>query len=269
MSSNDPAAGGPGGGTGRVPDGVGPDGAAGGPALTWEARWFFPGDPPAAVVRALFPDAGEKGNRDRDVDEGAATGFGEAGDGWSVPRTDRYLVFSAEMGIKLRDEPDRPALLEFKGRLAPAEETRFGSAGVGLADRWAKWSLPAAGVPAELRAAVHHGTRVCFVTKTRLLTLLELGGQGEPRTVAPGVRVDRGVQLELSRIRVDRNGPPGSGSPLARAWSLSFEAFPLTPELPGRVRPAVTPWLERAGAAGVTLDRDHSAAYPGWLLGLT
>lgn len=250
------------------------DGEPGGPALTWESRWFFSGQPPESVVRALFP-AGEAGD--------AALAAGD----WSAPRTDRYLVFSPEMGIKLRDEPGRPVLLEMKGRLAPPEETRFGSAGVGMTDRWAKWSLPADGVPGGLEAAVRRGERVRFVTKTRLLSVLSLDPDGQVRPATRERRVARGVQLELSRVRVDRPPPEvtGAGSPGEpagqrtgappsprdprapyQAWSLSFEAFPLTPELPDRVRAAVIPWLERAARAGALLDRDRSAAYPAWLL---
>lgn len=235
-----------------------------GPATSWEARWFFPGVPPEAVVHALFP-----GPRS-----------------WSPPRTDRYLVFSAELGIKLRAETDRPALLEFKGRLTPPESTRFGRAGTGRADRWAKWSLDAAGVPTPLVEAVREGNRVLSVTKTRLLSLLELPDTGEARPVADGRPVARGVQLELSRIRVTRADPHGSpvldgdadrdwtgsahGDPDVpeplEAWSVSFEAFPVSPELEVRVHPVVTAWLEAAAGAGPALEEDRSLAYPAWLL---
>lgn len=250
------------------------DASAPGPFRSFEARWFFTGAPPEAVVRALFGD-------------GAPAAPGDGGHpppgtpGWSRPRTDRYLVFSPEMGVKLRDEPGRPVLLEFKGRLAPPVETRFGAAGVGLSDTWAKWSLPAAGVPEGLQSAVRTGQQVLSVTKTRLLTVLALEDDGAITPLDPGsdVRVARGVQLELSRVATgpadessgpagtDAARPPGSPGLPDGAWSVSFEAFPLEPGLVERVMPVVTEWLTRGARAGLRLELDDSAAYPAWLLG--
>lgn len=209
------------------------------PALTWETRWFFPGTPPDGMARALF-----------------GAGAGPGAPDWSTPRTDRYLVFSAQMGIKLRDEPGSPVLLEFKGRLATPAPIRFGDGVAGLGDSWAKWSLPSDGVPDELLAAVRSGRRVVPVTKTRLLTVLELLDGGQDRPVPPETRVERGVQLELSRVQVGET----------RAWSVGVEAFPMDAELADRVRPSVTPWLQAAARAGAPLDRAHAAAYPAWLL---
>lgn len=219
-------------------------------ATSYEARWFFEGDVPDEVVRAFLGRAAHEAE-------------------WPGARTDRYLPFAADMGIKLRMEADQPALLEFKGRQRSDGPVALASGVVGRTSAWTKWSYRANDVPLPLRQAFAEAGPAVPVVKRRLLRLFRLDAPGAAREVSPGERLRIGVQLELTRLRVPMvEATGGTGLRDGRAWTLGFEGFPLGPGLEDAVRAALAAPLEVLDAAGARLDERHSASYPEWLAGL-
>ena len=209
---------------------------------SYEGRWFFSGDVPAAVERAFR--AGSTTER-----------------GWPPPRTDRYLPFAADMGIKVRAEPGRPPRLELKGRSEWLGPVTLGSGVVTVASTWIKWSYALSDAPAILQAALQDEGATIPVEKTRILRRFRLDPEEPAREVSQPVRLSRGVQLELTRLRL-----PGSDPSPETAWTLSFEAFPLGPGLEDAVHVALAEPLAALAATGLTLHESRSASYPAWLL---
>ncbi|MEJ2539158.1 MAG: hypothetical protein P8188_04200 [Gemmatimonadota bacterium] len=224
----------------------GPEGSV---STSYEGRWFFPGTLPAPVLEAFWspgPWADASGGRER---------------GWPAPRIDRYLPFAVDFGLKLRQEPDAPARLEFKGRIGDPRRVDLGPGIRVVAGHWVKWSYAGAVIPPVLVAELAGGVDETSVEKRRVLRLLDLGADGTVREVSPEERIHRGVQVELTLV-----GTPASSE--AAWWTLGFEAFPDDAELPESVHGALGSYLDRLGAAGAVLDEAHSATYPEWLLGL-
>ncbi len=216
---------------------------------SYEVRWFFSGSPPAGLVET-FRSSGPWE---------ADTGVSPAD--WSAPRTDRYLVFVGDMGIKTRQDPGAAPRLEFKGRLTDRGLEELAPGVVGRAEEWVKWSYTPGKVPEALLQAVAQGAASVPVTKERLLRVLRLEPGQSCREVAPGSAIPRGVQLELARVR------PGDGNPVS-AWSVALEAFPIHPDLARDVHRAAGPFLALlARAGGVDLGPDATCSYPAWLSG--
>ena len=223
------------------------------PALTsYEGRWFFDGDVPAAVERA-FRESTREG---RDAGHGG---------GWPPPRTDHYLPFAPDMGMKLRVEPGRPPRLELKGRLRPNAPVDLAPGVVAVVSTWSKWSYPAERVPGSLLEALRPGGPAIPVRKSRLLRWFRLTPGETPREVSPAERLDRGVQLELTRLSV---GAPGGEVASWEGWTLGFEGFPVSEGLEAAVHAALAAPLAALSAGGAALDEVHSASYPAWLSSL-
>lgn len=210
-------------------------------ATSYEVRWFMEGELPDAVVRLM----------------------GARGDAWPPGRTDRYLSFAADMGIKLRAEPHRPALLEFKGRQRLDGPVSLAPGVAGVSSTWTKWSYGAELVPAALLQTYAPNGPTIPVEKTRLLRRFSLDPGAPAREVALPERLTRGVQLELTRVRVPQ--APGA-SDMVSAWTVGLEAFPVSPGLEAAAQGALADPLEALANAGAALDLGHSASYPEWLL---
>jgi hypothetical protein len=219
-------------------------------ATSYEARWFFEGEIPGEVVRAFM---------------GTAAGDAE----WPRARTDRYLPFAADMGIKLRMEADQPALLEFKGRQRSDGPVLLTKGVVGRTSTWTKWSYPVGLAPLPLRQALTETGPAVSVVKRRLLRLFRLDAHAPAREVAPAERLSVGVQLELTRLRIPTTEASGRADrEERRAWTLGFEGFPVGPGLEDAVGAALAAPLEALHTAGAKLDEGHSVSYPEWLAGL-
>lgn len=217
---------------------------------SYEGRWFFAGDLPASVEEVFRAGGGHP-------------------EGWPAPRTDRYLPFAPDMGIKLRAEPGAPRRLEFKGRLHATGRVALARHVVAVGSTWSKWSYPVAEVPAAFRDAFREGGTSVPVQKSRILRRFRLDPGVAAREVAPEERLVRGVQLELTRLSL--SGPSGETRPGLRAgdhgaWTLGFEGFPLSDGIEAAVHAALASLLAALAAAGARMDEAHSASYPEWLL---
>jgi hypothetical protein len=237
-------------------------------ATSYEVRWFFTGEVPDPVVERFGPEG--RGTRSGPADSTPSNQPGPVHAGpdhaWPPPRTDRYLSFAADMGLKLRAEPDRVSLLEIKGRQRLDGAVRLAPGVEGLASTWIKWSYRAEEAPAALLEACRDDESSTPVEKRRLLRRFRLDPGAPPEEVDLDERLTRGVQLELTRLRF----PKGPGdSALASGWTLGLEAFPVSPGLAAAARTALAGPLRALAGSGATLDLTHSASYPDWLLART
>lgn len=233
-----------------------------------ECRWFFAG---------ALPEDDEIVERFR-----TAGGWPRAGvvepPAWPADwRVDRYVCLprggdpaDADMGIKLRDERalGRPLKLEFKGRTASLGHVELSDGAVGLVEQWVKWSYEGPSVPEALWSAFGSGSgaassggdpssAVTAVHKKRLLRTIRLDPAGDDEEVAAGAAgpvLDRGVGLELTRVRVEG----------IDAWTLGLEAFPAGDGIDEGLRRVAARFLgDMRGVA--SLEAERSMSYPAWL----
>ncbi len=225
-----------------------------------ECRWFFEG-PLAGAREVEIVDA-----------------FRGAG-GWPVEvevprpewpeawRRDRYVCLpvrvdprEVDMGIKLRDEraSGGGVRLEYKARTSIPGPVGFDTNAVGIVERWLKWSYADAEVPGSLLAPFVTGEIGLGVEKIRMLRKIRFDAGDRDEEIAPsgaGSFVDRGLTIELARIRTEAYG---------EHWSLGFEAYPPDPEMHEDFVRNV-----RAFAAGLppafVLTAERSMSYPEWL----
>ena len=152
------------------------------------------------------------------------------------------------MGVKWRE-----GMLQIKGRVEDLGARRFDTRHQGRVQRWIKWTYPE--VPAACRAlfldSARHGLATASVHKTRALRLISLDG-AEPREVATGNVLDRGVGFEMTELELDGE----------RYCSVAFEAFPDDVLTAAGFDAVVAGFLRGLTDA---LDLDASMAYPDWL----
>lgn len=206
---------------------------------SYEVRWFFAGEVPGPVLE-LF------------------------GGQSPATRTDHYLNFAPDMGVKVRGSSDPSARLELKGRQRLDGPVLLAPGVAGVAATWIKWSYTAEGAPGILLKACTGDDASVPVEKRRFLRQFQLSGGASPREVDLDESLDRGVQLELTRLRVPP--APGGTAPVS-AWTIGLEAFPVSPGLEAASHRALAGPLEALANAGAVLDVEHSASYPDWLLG--
>jgi hypothetical protein len=217
---------------------------------THECRWFFDGPPPSDVVgwfREVTP-----WQRDPGVESPA----------WpSRWREDRYLTLSGrdDLGIKSRSEPAHGgglwARMEIKGRAAELGHVELAAGVDGLVERWVKWSHPADGVPAALRAMMT-GPDAVTVRKKRLLRRVrlrpgDLAVEIPPEVPPPG----RGLSVEVTHVEAE-----------GRAfWTVGLEAHPWEEGIHvAFVVTAASLFESYPGTSPLGVDRSWS--YPAWLL---
>lgn len=217
---------------------------------SYEGRWFFEGGVPAEVVRKFWSIR---------VGNFTAEGLDES---WPEQRLDHYLAFSRDMGVKVRNEPNKSPKLEFKGLFSRLGPARFGPNAVGFAETWVKWSYQDDEVPEELNSAVSEAVRTQAVIKRRVMRKIRLDAFQHDEEIRTDAFVDRGLQVELTRLEL-----PGRGG--RQHWTLSFEAFLMDANLVEDVQRNVGPFLaQMASLASVDLSLDSSRSYPEWLLEL-
>jgi hypothetical protein len=178
------------------------------PLLSWELRWFVPGEPAPAATSL----------------------FGEP-DWASVPtRTDSYVALPTidDLGIKRRE-----GRLEVKGRIAVIPSVRCSPCVEGRLEHWIKWSHEGA-VLDPVVEALSKGP-LDAVTKQRIQRKFHLQ-DGRAEEVALDLRLDGGAYAELTRLEL-------AGS---RWWSLGFEAFPNDSALPDELLALVRRFLGEA-----------------------
>jgi hypothetical protein len=189
---------------------------------TLEVRWFF-----AGPLEETGPGI-EEWFRTRPRLDGSGTPppltWAPAPPAW---RQDRYLLVPDcnDMGIKWRE-----GRLEIKGRASALGERRFAPGIEGVCERWIKWSYGGDRVAQRFSRLFQDGA-IVPVEKRRLQRLCRFVDAGEATEIAPDQPRERGLNVELARIRL-----PGRG---AAHWSLAFEAFPDDEATAGRVAPTV------------------------------
>jgi hypothetical protein len=173
-------------------------------------------------------------------------------------RRDRYLVVpdQGDVGIKWRE-----GRLEIKGREAPLGRVAFAPGIEGLCERWLKWSYAGAAIEQWLLRLFDGAAAdgVVLVEKRRLQRCIRLEAEGGAVEVGREAVRERGVNVELTQIRVP-------GAPDAAHWSLAFEAFPGDPRMSERLTAIAAAFLE--GCPALPLAAERSMSYPRWLLGL-
>ncbi len=226
-----------------------------------ECRWFFEG----ALEGAL--------------EEKVAGRFRSAG-GWTQRaeleppewptdwREDRYLVLpsggapdEADLGIKWRDEMvdgNRRQRLEYKGRTSAIGPVSLGAGAIGTIEQWVKWSYKGEEVPPSALAPFLEGRVGVLVRKIRLQRKLRLDAfdhDEEVPTTGPGSFVDRGMFVELTKIRTEGHG---------EHWTFGFEAFPQDTEIHEDFRRNARRYLEEFADVG-DFSEVRSMSYPEWL----
>jgi hypothetical protein len=219
------------------------------PWSTVEVRWFFEGalEETGRGVEAWFRARAHAGSR-----QPAPIAWEPAPPAW---RQDRYLVVPGhdDMGIKWRE-----GRLEIKGREAALGPRVFAPGIEGRCERWIKWSYAGDRVAQRFLDLFHDDRSVdgaVLIEKRRLQRLFRLDDRGETTEVGGVEPRERGVNVELTRIRV-RDRPEAH-------WSLAFEAFPGDVHTAEMLAPIVARFLE--GFPVMPLAADRSRSYPRWL----
>ena len=129
-------------------------------------------------------------------------------------KPDIYLLLPGadDMGLKWRE-----GTLQVKGLVEEPGPQGFAGRHEGRVQRWVKWTYDR--VSPEIRAifqpATGQGRCLVPVAKTRALRMFGLDA-GDPVEYAPGLRLDRGVGIDLTDIVLGDT----------RYCTLAFEAFP-------------------------------------------
>ena len=213
------------------------------PFTSIETRWFFEGAP------GRHPDLRRWFETSTPFPRAAAVATPEWR-GRAGGEPDVYLLVPGctDMGVKWRE-----GTLQIKGRVEDLGARRFDTRHQGRVQRWIKWTSPE--VPAACRAlfadSARHGLATASVHKTRALRLISLDG-AEPREVATGNVLDRGVGFEMTELELDGE----------RYCSVAFEAFPDDVLTAAGFDAVVAGFLRGLTDA---LDLDASMAYPDWL----
>ncbi|HYZ25640.1 MAG TPA: hypothetical protein VE597_01910 [Geminicoccaceae bacterium] len=213
---------------------------------TLEVRWFFDGP-----LEETGPGI-EEWFRTRPRLGGSGTprplAWTPAPPAW---RQDRYLPVPDcdDMGIKWRE-----GRLEIKGRASALGERTFAPGIEGVCERWIKWSYGGDRVAQRCSRLFQDG--VVAVEKRRLQRLFRFDDAGAATEAAPDQSRERGLNVELTRIRL-----PGRGE---AHWSLAFEAFPANAHMAEPFTTAVARFLE--GCPALPLSAARSMSYPRWLL---
>jgi hypothetical protein len=171
---------------------------------------------------------------------------------WSKPREDVYLIIPSadDLGIKWREGE-----LQTKGRRALLGNMLFGDRIRGLVEQWTKWSHEGPVVDASLKPVFSSGDMKTAITvwKRRAIRKVRLDPFGESQEVPESEHIDRGVNCELTDLKV--NG--------TLYCSLAFEAFPDDSEMPEQFTRLVTGFL--IGFDPTAFDDAESKSYPAWL----
>jgi hypothetical protein len=214
---------------------------------TLEVRWFLDGplEETGPGVEEWFRTRPRLGG----TDSPPSLAWAPAPPVW---RHDRYLVVPdcEDMGIKWRD-----GRLEIKGRESTLGERTFAPGIEGVCERWIKWSYGGDRVAQRFSGVFQDGA-IVRVDKRRLQRRFRFDGAGEAAEVGPDQPRERGLNVELTRIRL-----PGRRE---AHWSLAFEALPDDERTAGLFAPAVARFLEDCPA--LPLSAERSISYPRWLL---
>jgi hypothetical protein len=169
---------------------------------------------------------------------------------WSKPREDVYLVIPSahDLGIKWREGE-----LQTKGRRALLGEMLFGGI-KGVVEQWTKWTHEWPAVDMSFKPLFSSDTKTAItVWKRRALRKVRLDPFGESQEVPDAEHIDRGVNCELTDLKV--NG--------TLYCSLAFEAFPDDSEMPEQFTRLVTGFV--GGFDALTFVSAESKSYPAWL----
>lgn len=208
---------------------------------TCECRWFFEGEIDNDIVDWFT-------NR---------TPWRRSGDLGSLrwpkrARLDRYVAIpkNRDIGIKWRGEPvqGEGVPLELKAKVASLGVQTLAPGVTGVVERWIKWTCDGGTLQAS---------RLLDVEKRRILRMVQLGGSTpdlEVRPVGSGSYVERGLQIELTRLSLAGD----------RFWTLGFEGFPDSSVLREEFVRSVPVFLRELPHV-LTLSSETSFSYPEWL----
>jgi hypothetical protein len=172
---------------------------------------------------------------------------------WAKPREDIYIIIPSadDLGIKLREGE-----LQTKGRRALLGNILMGENVYGLVEQWTKWSHEGPAVNEAFKPLFNSGKETKTVTtvwKQRALRKIRLDPMGEIQEVPENEHIDRGINCELTDLRV--NG--------LCYCSLAFEAFPDDSEMPEQFTQVVTQFVKALDKE--IFDGAVSGSYPSWL----
>ncbi len=166
---------------------------------------------------------------------------------------DIYLIISGsvDMGIKWREGE-----FQIKGRVSALGTQMFCGRHQGEIECWMKWSysdMPAAyknlflqGQERDLLTVAVHKVRA--IRKIRISTITN-----QPEEVSPTTRIDRGLGIELTNLRVGDNA----------YCSLAVEAFPDDSAMGSAFTGVVERFLDLL--TEIDLNAAQSKSYPAWL----
>ena len=207
-----------------------------------ECRWFFDGELDDDVVewfraRKPWKQSGEI----------ETVGWPERA------RVDRYVVIpnNTDIGVKWRDkrvEGEGRVRLEFKGKVASLGVQTLAPGVTGVVERWIKWACDGEAMQAS---------NPVDVKKRRILRKVRLDAlddEVEVPTTGPESFVDRGLQIELTRLSLAE----------APYWTFGFEAFPDDSELDEDFSRNVSLFLRNLPGS-LSLSSETSFSYPEWL----
>jgi len=219
------------------------------PLMSFEVRWFFPGE------LARFPELQHWIETAKPFpDEGvvpAPKPEGRLGD-----KPDIYLLVPGanDMGIKWRE-----GQLQVKGRMARRGLQRFNRHFYGAVELWAKWSYKSDDIKRAFSGwfdgDANRSWETVAVRKTRTLRKTRLDSRGRLVEVSKDAYLDRGLGVELTDLEIGG----------LRYCSLGFEAFPDDTEMSEAFTQAVDAWLHDLADSGVVLDQHQSMGYPEFL----
>jgi hypothetical protein len=174
----------------------------------------------------------------------------------------RVLAESGDLGLKWRSEEnikgEKKTSLDIKGRTAELGSIQFGPNAVGRVERWVKWQYKNAAVPAAIGDAFNidkHKQDLVSIRKNRILRRVRLDAFGNDEEVTTDVFIDRGLNIELTKLFVDESDA---------YWTLGFEAFPHDDDLHGAFQRNVCLFLKTY--SGPNLDLERSKSYAEWLM---
>jgi hypothetical protein len=199
-----------------------------------EARWFFAGPLPEAMLRWFDP-------RGRLSIE---------------QRPDQYLLLlgGASVGVKIRHDRSRGKTdFEVKARTGGVRSLSFSPDVTARTDCWTKWRCGDTRLSSLLATTAAGWEGWIEIGKQRRLRHLDLTG---PRVaeIEGGGRIAKGCIVELTAVTVE-------GQPW---WSFAFEAFGPADHTRSALSRAAS-WFIDNDAPPLALPALNSCAYPSWL----
>lgn len=216
------------------------------PFASREVRWFFEGKPDRYESMKHWFETATPIAKNPDV--GPTVWQGRLDD-----QPDVYLIKpgSCDMGIKWREGE-----FQVKGRVSSLGTQVFCGRHQGNVECWVKWSYP--DMPAAYKNLFLCGHKqelsTVAVQKVRAIRKLRIDTiTGQPQEVDSATRIDRGLGIELTNIRLGGKA----------YYSFAVEAFPDDSAMGSAFTRVVEAFLDTLTEFDLNASRSNS--YPSWL----